>query len=212
MIPASDLLLFAGAALLMVLTPGPNMIYLISRTICQGRRAGTISLLGVAAGFFLHMFAAALGMTALLMAIPLAYTTLKFTGAIYLLFLAWQAVKPGARSPFEPRSLAVDSPSKLFLMGFATNALNPKIAMFYLSIFPQFVVPSRGSVLSQSIELGFTQIFVSFTINFLIVNCAATIARWFNHHPRWLVTQRYVMGSVLSYLAFRLVTQKQSSH
>jgi threonine/homoserine/homoserine lactone efflux protein len=73
MVPLSDLLLFAGAALLMVLTPGPNMIYLISRSICQGRRAGVLSLFGVAAGFLVHMFAAAVGLTALFMAIPLAY-------------------------------------------------------------------------------------------------------------------------------------------
>lgn len=212
MIPAIDLLLFAGAALLMVLTPGPNMIYLISRTICQGRRAGVISLLGVITGFFLHMFAAAVGLTALFMAIPLAYTVLKLTGAIYLLFLAWQAVKPGARSPFEPRSLAADSPARLFLMGFATNALNPKIAMFYLSIFPQFVVPSRGSILSQSIILGSTQILISFTVNFLIVNFAATIAQWFAHNPRWLALQRYIMGSVLSCLAIRLAIQKRPVH
>jgi threonine/homoserine/homoserine lactone efflux protein len=211
MIPASDLFLFASAAFLMVLTPGPNMIYLVSRTLCQGRRAGVISLLGVIAGFFLHMFAAALGLTALFIAIPLAYTLLKWSGAIYLLYLAWQAVKPGARSPFEPRSLSTDSPAKLFLMGFATNALNPKIAVFYLSIFPQFVLPSRGSILNQSIELGLTQIFVSFAVNFLIINFAAAIARWFVRNPSWLNTQRYVMGGVLSYLAFRLATQKQTA-
>src|SRR5262245_63603881 len=103
MVPTTDLLLFAGAALLMGLTPGPNMIYLLSRSICQGRKAGVISLFGVATGFLVHMFAAALGLTALFMAIPLAYEVLKWAGAIYLLYLAWQSVKPGARSPFEAR-------------------------------------------------------------------------------------------------------------
>ena len=84
--------LFAGAALLMVLTPGPNMLYLLSRSLCQGRRAGMISLLGVVAGFLLHMLAAALGLTALFLAVPLAYAVLKWGGAAYLMWLAWQAL------------------------------------------------------------------------------------------------------------------------
>ena len=111
MIPLNELLLFAGAALLMVLTPGPNMIYLISRSICQGRRAGFISLLGVIAGFLVHMLAASVGLTALFMAAPLAYEILKWMGAAYLLYLAWQAVKPGARSPFESKQLSEDPPA-----------------------------------------------------------------------------------------------------
>jgi threonine/homoserine/homoserine lactone efflux protein len=130
MIPLNDWLLFVAAALLIVLTPGPNMIYVISRSICQGRRAGVISLLGVMAGFLVHMFAAALGLTALFMAVPLAYELLKWAGAAYLFYMAWQAVKPGARSPFEARQLPEDSPGNLFFMGFLTNLLNPKIAIF----------------------------------------------------------------------------------
>src|SRR5262245_61230051 len=161
MVPIDELLMFAGAALLMVLTPGPNMIYLISRSICQGKQAGVISLTGVIAGFLVHMFAAALGLTAIFMAVPLAYEALKWAGAVYLLYLAWQAVKPGARSPFEARDLPIDPPRKLLVMGFLTNVLNPKMAVFYLSIFPQFVSPEHGSVFTQSVELGLTQILIS---------------------------------------------------
>lgn len=207
MVPSSELLLFAGAALLMVLTPGPNMIYLISRSICQGRRAGVVSLLGVVSGFLVHMLAAAVGLTALFMAIPLAYEVLKWAGAMYLLYLAWQAVKPDARSPFEPRALPVDPCRRLFFMGFLTNVLNPKIAIFYLSIFPQFVTPARGSVFVQSLQLGFTQIVVSFSVNLCIVLSAARIAAWFARSPRWLDVQRYVMGTVLAALAVRLALE-----
>lgn len=209
MIPFNDLLLFAGAALLMVLTPGPNMIYLISRSICQGRRAGVISLFGVIAGFLVHMLAAAAGLTALFMAVPLAYELLKWFGAAYLLYLAWQAVRPGARSPFEARSLPVDPPRKLFLMGFLTNLLNPKIAVFYLSIFPQFVSAGHGSLFTQSIVLGLTQISISFSINLCIALFAARMAAWFASNPRWLAVQRYVMGFVLAALAVRLVTEQR---
>lgn len=209
MIPPTELLLFAGAALLMVLTPGPNMIYLISRSICQGRKAGVISLFGVVTGFLLHMFAAAIGLSALLLAVPLGYELLKWAGAAYLLWLAWQAVRPGARSPFEPQPLPPDSPAKLFAMGFLTNALNPKIAVFYLSVFPQFIDPGRGSVFLQSITLGCTQILVSFTVNLLIALSAAGIASWFARNPAWLAIQRYFMGFVLAALAVRLALEQR---
>lgn len=211
MIPPNELLLFIAAALLMVLTPGPNMVYLISRTISQGRKAGVISLLGVITGFLVHMFAAAIGLTALFLAVPLAYEALKWAGAAYLLFLAWQTVKPGARSPFEAKQLSEDSPPRLFLMGFVTNVLNPKIAVFYLSILPQFVSPAHGSVFTQSILLGLTQISVSFTVNLSIVLSAAGLARWFVRNPLWLAVQRYVMGFVLAGLAVRLAAERRAA-
>lgn len=209
MTPLPDLLLFAGAALLMVLTPGPNMIYLISRSICQGRAAGVVSLTGVIAGFFVHMFAAAAGLSALFLAIPFAYEVLKWLGALYLLWMAWEAVKPGARSPFEAQALPADPPRKLFLMGFLTNVLNPKVAVFYLSILPQFIVTERGSVFLQSVTLGLTQISISFVVNLLIALSAAGIAAWFARNPLWLATQRYVMGGVLAALAVRLALDQR---
>jgi len=209
MIPGTELLLFAGAALLLVLTPGPNMIYLISRSLCQGRAAGVISLFGVVAGFLVHMLLAAGGMTALFMAVPLAFDLLKWAGACYLGWLAWQAARPGASSPFEARDLPADPPRKLFMMGFLTNLLNPKVAMFYLSLFPQFIDPARGSVFLQGVTLGFTQIAISFTVNLAIALSAARIAVWFAHNPRWLMAQRYVMGFVLGALAVRLAMEER---
>ncbi len=207
MISSSDLLLFAGAALIMVLTPGPNMVYLISRSICQGPAAGVISLFGVMAGFCTHMLAAAIGLSAIFLAVPFAYEMLKWMGAAYLMWLAWQAVRPGARSPFEPRQLPVDSSRKLFMMGFLTNVLNPKVAMFYLSLFPQFIDPQAGSVLVQSLILGATQMSVSFIVNLMIALSAAGIASWFSIHPLWLMAQRYLMGGVLGLLAIRLAVE-----
>ncbi|ROM96911.1 LysE family translocator [Pseudomonas brassicacearum] len=208
MIPTQDLVVFVAAALLMVLTPGPNMIYLISRSICQGRRAGVTSLLGVVAGFFVHLFAAAAGLTAVFLAVPMAYEVLKWAGALYLGWLAWQALKPGARSPFEAQQLPPDSSKKLILMGFLTSALNPKIAVFYLSVFPQFINPEHGSVFTQSIVLGLTQISVSFSVNLLIALFASGIAAWFVHNPLWLAVQRYFMGFVLAGLAVRLMLEQ----
>ncbi|WP_371316634.1 LysE family translocator [Pseudomonas lundensis] len=209
--PAHDVLMFAAACLLMVLTPGPNMVYLISRSICQGRKAGVTSLLGVVAGFFVHMLAAAIGLTAVFLAVPLAYEALKWAGALYLLWMAWQAVRPGARSPFEARELLPDAPSRLVLMGFLTSVLNPKVAMFYLSIFPQFISPEHGSLFIQSILLGLTQISVSFTVNLLIALFASGIAVWFVRNPLWLAVQRYVMGGVLAALAVRLMLEQRKT-
>ena len=209
MLPASDLAWFALAALIMVLTPGPNMVYLVSRSLSQGRAAGVTSLLGVAAGFLVHMFAAAAGLTAVFLAIPLAYEMLKWLGAAYLLWLAWQSLRPGARSPFEVRPMPVDSPARLFFMGFMTNALNPKIAVFYLSVFPQFVRPEYGSVFAQSVALGLTQIAVSLTVNFLIILGAARLAAWFARNPFWQAVQRWFMGLVLGGLAVRLALEER---
>ena len=208
MIPAGELALFAAAALVMVLTPGPNMIYLVSRSICQGRAAGVISLLGVIAGFVVHVLAAALGLTALFLAVPLAYEVLKWAGAAYLGWLAWEALRPGARSPFEPQPLPPDPLRKLFLMGFLTNLLNPKVAMFYMALFPQFIDPERGSVFAQSLVLGGIQMSVSFFVNLLIALSAAGIASWFARNPLWLAAQRYVMGGVLGALAVRLAFEE----
>jgi threonine/homoserine/homoserine lactone efflux protein len=208
-IPLNELLIYAGVALLLVLTPGPNMIYVVSRSMSQGREAGVISLFGVVVGFFVHMFAAALGVTALFLAVPMAYEALKFAGALYLLWMAWQAVRPGARSPFETSSLPADSASKLFAMGFVTNLLNPKIAVFYLAIFPQFISPQYGSVFRQSLVLGLIQISISFSVNLLIALSAAGIASWFARNPLWLATQRYFMGFILAALAVRLVFEQR---
>lgn len=209
MVPLNDLLLFTGAALIMVLTPGPNMIYLISRSICQGRAAGVISLFGVVAGFLVHVLGAAIGLSALFLTVPIAYELLKWAGAIYLLWLAWQAVRPGAASPFEPQQLPADSPRRLVAMGFLTSLLNPKVAVFYLSLFPQFIDPERGSVLVQSLILGATQMSVSFTVNLMIALSAAGIASWFSRNPVWLGVQRYVMGGVLGGLAVRLAFEER---
>ena len=203
----SNLLAFAFIALGMVLTPGPNMVYLISRSICQGRAAGLISLGGVALGFVFYMLCAAFGITAIVMAVPYAYDALRFGGALYLLYLAWQAVKPGGRSPFQVKDLPKDSPRKLFMMGFLTNLLNPKIAIMYLSLLPQFISPDHGSVLVQSLALGFTQIVISVTVNAMIAIAAGSIAAFLASRPTWLVVQRWLMGTVLAGLAIRMATE-----
>lgn len=209
MLTPQELMLFALAALLLVLTPGPNMVYCVSRSLTQGPRAGLLSLAGVLAGFGVHLLAASLGLTALLAAVPMAFDAIRIAGAAYLLWLAWQAVKPGGTAPFEARDLSHDTPRKLFLMGFMTNLLNPKVAMFYLSFFPQFLHPERGQWLLQSLSLGAVQITISGLVNALLVLFAARVALFMNRSQGWMRAQRYVMGTVLGLLAVRLLTEKR---
>jgi threonine/homoserine/homoserine lactone efflux protein len=198
---------FGLLALGMVLTPGPNMIYLISRSICQGKRAGLISLAGIALGFVFYMLCAAFGITAFVFAIPYTWDLLRFGGAAYLLYLAWQAVKPGGSSPFTVKTLPIDSPKKLFMMGFITNLANPKIAIMYLSLLPQFIQPGQGSVLMQSLELGSIQIVVSLIVNATIAIMAGSIAGFLTNRPAWIKAQRWLMGTVLAGLAVNIALE-----
>ncbi|MDA8523726.1 LysE family translocator [Acidovorax sp. NCPPB 4044] len=200
-----ELLLFALAALVLVLTPGPNMVYCVSRSLTQGPRAGLLSLVGVVAGFGVHLLATALGLSALLMAVPLAFDALRIAGAAYLLWMAWQAVKPGGSAPFEARDLPHDGPRKLVLMGFLTSALNPKVAMFYVSFFPQFLHPERGQWLAQTFTLGALQIGVSALVNALLVLFAARVAMFLHRSATWVQAQRYLMGTVLGALALKIL-------
>ncbi|CAM4212570.1 LysE family translocator [Acinetobacter pragensis] len=209
MIENTSMLGFAAIALLMVLTPGPNMLYLISRSICQGKKAGWISLCGVALGFVFYMFCAAMGLTALLFTVPFAYDAIRILGAIYLLWLAWQAISPKSQSVFQAIRLQADSPLKLFLMGFLTNLLNPKIAMMYLSLLPQFIRPEQGSVFAQSLQLGTLQILISIAVNSLIVYSAGSIALFLNQKPQWQKIQKWMMGTVLTALALRMLAEQK---
>jgi threonine/homoserine/homoserine lactone efflux protein len=155
------------------------------------------------------MVAAALGITALVFAVPFAYDVLRLAGAVYLLHLAWQALKPGGRSAFQVRDLPVDSNRRLLAMGFLTNLLNPKAAMLYLSLLPQFIDPARGSVLTQSLVLGSLQIVISLTVNALIATGAGTIATFLGARPTWMVVQRWLMGTVLAGLGLRMAFESR---
>ncbi|HDR7455092.1 TPA: LysE family translocator [Bacillus cereus] len=209
MVSLSTLVAFAIVSLSMVCSPGPNMIYLISRSITQGRMAGFISLLGIMLGFVIYIIATMFGFTVLFVAVPAVYEAVKWAGAAYLLWLAWNSIKPGATSIMEPRMISNEPPRKLFLRGLMTNLLNPKIAILYVSLLPQFEDPEKGSLLFQGAVLGLTQITVSFMVNLVIVCTASKIAKWFGTRPTWLRVQRWLMASVLTGLAVRLAFERR---
>ncbi|MCM6778773.1 LysE family translocator [Nocardia sp. CDC159] len=195
------------AALGMVLTPGPNMMYLVSRTVSQGRRAGMVSLSGVAVGFLVYLGAATVGITAVFAVVPGLYLTLKLAGAGYLAYLAWKALRGGV-SVFEAAELPVDPARRLFAMGLVTNLLNPKIAIMYMALIPQFVDPAHGRIWLQSLCLGVIQIVVALSVNGLIVLAAGAIAAFLAGRPLWLRAQRWVTGTLLGLVAVRLATDK----
>ncbi|MDQ1130346.1 LysE family translocator [Microbacterium sp. SORGH_AS_0888] len=198
----------ALTALTMVLTPGPNMIYLVSRSISQGRRAGLISLAGTGLGFIAYMLMANLGLAVVFVAVPWLFIGLKAAGVAYLAYLAWQTLRPSGRGVFEIRDLARDSNWRLFRMGLITNLLNPKVAIMYVTVIPQFIDPQRGHPLLQGLTLGLLQITVSVTINALIVIAAGSIASFLAHRPSWAIWQRrttgFLLGAVALLLAFEV--------
>jgi threonine/homoserine/homoserine lactone efflux protein len=188
---------FLAVGGMLALTPGPNMVYVMSRSIAQGRTAGLISLAGVMLGYLFYMLGAAFGITAFFMSVPYAGSVLGAGGALYLFYLAWQAVKPGGRSPLEARALRLEHPRRLFAMGAATSLLNPKLAMVFLSILPQFIDYQHGNVLGQSLVLGSTLIVAFASVNGFVATCSGGMATFLVSRPGLLRVQRWIMGVML---------------
>jgi threonine/homoserine/homoserine lactone efflux protein len=211
MIPLDSLALFALACVVLALTPGPNLMYLISRTLCQGRAAGMVSLAGTTTGFLFYAVAAALGLTAVFVAIPMLYDVVRWAGAAYLLWLAWDAVRPhGAGGLFARRDLPPARSAVLFRTGMLTSILNPKVALFYLALFPQFVDPSRGSVLAQSLVLALTQLVIVVAGDSACVFAATGARRFFAGRPGWGRWSKRALAGVFAALAARLAFQSRA--
>lgn len=166
----------AAMAFVMVLVPGPNMTYLLSRSIVQGRAAGLYSLAGTLAGFVIYLALANLGLAAIFDLVPASYVGLKVAGAAYLFYLAWRSVRPGRQGLDATALPARDSPWRLIRMGLITNSLNPKTAVIYMLIIPQFLRPGEGNVVAQGFMLGAVQIGVSMVVNAAIVLTAGSAA------------------------------------
>ena len=203
-----NLVLFVLASVLLALTPGPNMLYLISRTLAQGRAAGLVSLMGTTTGLVVHVLAAALGLSAVVVALPVAYDALRLAGAAYLLWLAWDAVRPAvdraSRGMFASRHLPSAVPSALFRKGLLTSILNPKVALFYLALFPQFVDPALGDVFAQSLLLGLLQVVIAVVCDALFVFAAARVAHWLGRRPAWAAGQRWLLAGAFAGIAAKI--------
>jgi threonine/homoserine/homoserine lactone efflux protein len=191
----SSLGLFAAAALVLLLTPGPAVLYIVTRSIEQGRRAGLVSVLGVHVGTLAHVAAATAGLSALLAASATAFGVVKYLGAGYLVYLGARrlldrpaATKPGARRVCRLR--------RAFLDGVVVNVLNPKTALFFLAFLPQFVDVSRGRVGAQILALGLLFVLLGTVTDGLYATSAGTAAQWLRGQPRFLASERWISGSV----------------
>ena len=188
----------------MALTPGPNMVYLVSRSISQGWRAGMTSLGGTAVGFVVYMTMANLGLAAIFIIVPWLYSALKVAGAAYLIWMAYKILRPGGTSPFEARELPKDSAGKLFRMGLVTNLLNPKAALMYLALIPQFIDHGADDVIAQGFQLGAIQIAVAMAVNGAIILAAGSVAVFLQRRPSWIRWQRWVTGTLLGAVGVKL--------
>jgi threonine/homoserine/homoserine lactone efflux protein len=204
---AETLLVFSLLSLGLAATPGPNMLYLVSRALAQGTGAGMISLIGCQSGSLAIMLCAAAGITAALFAVPVAWDVLRIGGAAYLLYLAWQCIRPGGQPIFAPRPMPREPASRLFGVGFATAVLNPKVALFYVAVLPPFIDPARGDVFTQGVILGALQVIVALVFDGLLVLGASGVARFLGERPGWMAAQRWILGGVLALIAIRLASE-----
>jgi threonine/homoserine/homoserine lactone efflux protein len=203
MFDSHALLLFVAAGLLLNVTPGPDMLYVIARSLGQGRAAGLVSALGIAVGCFAHILAAAFGLTALLAAVPNAFDAVRLIGAGYLV---WLGLRQLGLHRGHATTLHAPSPAplgRIFRQGVVTNMLNPKVALFFLAFLPQFVDPARGDAALQFLALG-----TLFDINGLLVLTGVVLAasrlRGLFDGGRAQRTLERVMGAAFVALGVRL--------
>lgn len=201
--PIETLLLFMAAALALNLTPGPDMLFCLGSGAHRGPKAGVAASLGVAAGAMVHTAAAAFGLAGLLMASPLLFEIVRWTGAAYLVWLAWNTYR--AAPPVADGTAVTQSDiTRIFLRGAVTNILNPKVAIFFLAFLPQFIDPARGSVVVQALVLG-TMMNISGTIvNGLVGAGAGGLGRTLARNPTAARVLNYASGTVFLGLAVRL--------
>jgi threonine/homoserine/homoserine lactone efflux protein len=192
----ASLLLFVSAALVLLVIPGPAVFYVVGRSIGQGRGAGFVSALGIQVGTLVHVAAAAVGLSALLMSSAAAFAVVKYLGAAYLIYLGVQKLR--SEESLEPSgNPAGVKLGRVFAQGVVVNVLNPKTALFFFAFLPQFVDASRGNVAGQILFLGILFSVLGVLSDSLWALFAGTVAHLLRGNPRWMRTQRYVSGGML---------------
>lgn len=203
MFDSTQFLLFVGASLALLLTPGPAVLFVIARSMDHGRWAGVVSSLGLAVGTLAHLFAVVLGLSALLLASATAYSAIKLIGAAYLVYMGLRQLLTRKRRGRSRREPSADG-RKLFYEGVVVNVFNPKPALFFLAFLPQFADPARGNLSLQLAVLGSTFILLGFVTDTVYALAAGTAGSWLRKHAAFEEGQRYVTGSV--YLGLGLLT------
>ncbi|TBF40759.1 LysE family translocator [Rhizobium leguminosarum] len=206
----STLMLFAAAALVLTATPGPDMLLIASRSISQGRAAGFLTYARIALGTYCHAIAAAFGLSQLFMTVPAAYETARWAGCCYLLYLAYKTVRSEGIA-FQPAStLKRLSGRRIFSAGLATNLLNPKMALFVMALFPQFVNASAGSLTVQMLILASILNGIGLVVNGAVIFLGSTIRSRLQSTRRFPKLPQYILATVFTGLACRLALQPRS--
>jgi threonine/homoserine/homoserine lactone efflux protein len=193
---AASIGLFAVAATLLLLTPGPAVLYIVARSIEQGRIAGLASVFGITTGTLVHVLASTLGLSALLVSSALAFALVKYAGAGYLIYMGVRRILSRTDRPVSPMNLPKRSLGRLYRDGFIVNLLNPKTALFFLAFLPQFVDPARGAIPFQIAFLGLLFTLMGLTSDGLYALVAGTAGRWVKRRNAFLDWERYITGSV----------------
>lgn len=191
---AASLGLFIGAALVLLLTPGPAVLYIVARSVEQGRLAGFVSDLGIHSATLVHVCAAALGLSALLASSALAFSIVKYAGAAYLIWLGLKKIFGGAQLPDLDGKSERHSYARLFRDGFIVNLFNPKTGLFFLAFLPQFVDVSRGHLAMQIVFLGLVFALLGFVSDGCYAFAASAAGSWLKRSRRYLSVERYVSG------------------
>src|SRR5688572_26387210 len=205
MIDFNTYLLFIGAAVLLVIAPGPDMAYMLARTVAQGRKAGVLAAIGINAGAYVHVAAAVLGLSAILATSSIAFTIVKWVGACYLVWIGIQAIRAKAAPiTIENGQSAKLNGAAIFWQGFLSDVLNPKVAVFFLAFLPQFVDVESQNKTQQLLLLGVTGNVIAITINLVLVHFASAASVKLRNNPkitRWL---NRAMGALFISLGVRL--------
>jgi len=193
---AANLGLFVAAALVLLLTPGPAVLFIVTRSIEQGRLAGFISDLGIHSATLVHVAAAALGLSALLASSALAFSIVKYAGAAYLIWIGLKKIFGRSEALGNDQDLVRYTYWQLFRDGFIVNLLNPKTALFFLAFLPQFIEVSRGHIAAQIAFLGVLFALIGFVTDGCYALAAGTAGGWLKRSRGYLKFERYVTGTL----------------
>jgi threonine/homoserine/homoserine lactone efflux protein len=200
----ATLFLFAAACVALTATPGPDMLLIVSRSVTQGRASGVVTLAGIQVGTYAHAAAAALGLSQLFLLVPIAYDVVRWAGAVYLLYLAWTTLRSAGSSVGSQPISGSSQLVAIFRQGLVTNLLNPKMALFVVALFPQFVNTDAGSVGLQIMLLATILNLIGLVVNGAVILTAAHSRRFLISGGRFAHLPGYCLSAVFAGLALRL--------
>lgn len=209
MLTPSTLVLFCSTAIVLVITPGPNTLYVVTRSFAGNKRAGVVSALGIGIGNLFHTLAAAVGLSALIMSSALAYQVVKYAGAAYLIYLGIQTLFHQTTLQL-PRSADLVSMRQTFIQAILTAILNPKVALFYLAFLPQFIDPAVGKIYWQIAILGSIHSLMTTLWYTLVARLTNYLEHWFHMRSSFARLRHWVTGTVLIALGIRVALSERT--